>query len=71
MSQYTIIYKYGKRTRQLKIKRELKNFPSRRNGGRRKSLRTAELNEKEVIESREDLPNILGAFLIKQLFHLR
>ena len=28
-----------------------------------------ELNEKEVIELLEDLSNILGAFLIKQLFH--
>ena len=40
MSQYTIISKYGKRTRQLKFKKELRNFPSRNNGGRRKSLRT-------------------------------
>ena len=45
MSQYTLIYKYGKRTLQLKFKKELKNFPSRNNGGQRKSLR----NEKEVI----------------------
>ena len=30
-----------------------------------------ELNEKEVIELLEDLSNILGAFSIKQLFHLR
>jgi len=30
-----------------------------------------ELNEKEVIERLEDLSNILGAFLIKQLFHQR
>ena len=29
MSQHTIIYKYGKRTRQLKFKKELKNFPSK------------------------------------------
>ena len=28
-----------------------------------------ELNEKEVIELLKDLCNILGAFLIKQLFH--
>ena len=27
MSQYTIIYKYGKRTPQLKSKRQLKIFP--------------------------------------------
>ena len=39
-SQYTISSKYGKRTRQLKFKKELKNFPSRHNGGQRKSLRT-------------------------------
>ena len=31
---------------------------------------TPELNEKEVIELLEDLSNILGAFLIKQFFHL-
>ena len=30
-----------------------------------------ELNEKEVIEVLGDLSNILGAFLIKQLFHSR
>ena len=30
-----------------------------------------ELNEKDVIELLKDLPNILGAFLIKQLFHSR
>ena len=30
-----------------------------------------ELNEKEVIQLLEDLCNILGAFLIKQLFHSR
>ena len=53
MSQYTIIYKYGKRTRQLKFKKELKNFPSTNNGGRRKSL-PPELNEKEVIELLEN-----------------
>ena len=29
------------------------------------------LNEKEVIELLKDLSNILGAFLTKQLFHLR
>ena len=31
--KYTIIYKYGKRTLQLKIKTELKNFPLRSSGG--------------------------------------
>ena len=30
-----------------------------------------ELNEKEAIELLEDVSNILGAFLIKQLFHSR
>ena len=30
-----------------------------------------ELNEKEAIELFEDLFNILGVFLIKQLFHSR
>ena len=30
-----------------------------------------EFNEKEVIELLDDLSNILVAFLIKQLFHLR
>ena len=30
-----------------------------------------QLNEKEVIELLEELSNILGAFLIKQLFHSR
>ena len=30
-----------------------------------------ELNEKEVIELLQDLSHILGAFLIKQLFHSR
>ena len=65
MSQYSIIYKHGKRTGQLKIKWELKIY-----GGRRRSHRDApELNEKEVTELLEDLSNILGAFLMKQLFH--
>ena len=49
MSQYTIIYKYGKRTRQLKIKRELKNFPPETMAaGENRSA--PELNEKAVIE---------------------
>ena len=50
----------------IKIKRELKIFPSRINGGR-----PSELNENEVMELLEDLSNILGDFLIKQLFHSR
>ena len=32
---------------------------------------TRELNEKESIKPLDDLPNILGAFLIKQLFQSR
>ena len=40
MSQYTMISKYGKRTRQVKFKKELKHFPSRNSGVRRKPLRT-------------------------------
>ena len=36
ISLYTIIYKHGKRTRQLKIEMELKNFSARNNCGRRK-----------------------------------
>ena len=38
-SQYTIISKYGKRTRQLKFKKKLKNFPLINNNGQRKSFR--------------------------------
>ena len=51
MSQYTIISKYGKRTRQLKLTKEIKNFPSRNNGENRF---TPMLNEKEVIELLEN-----------------
>ena len=76
--KYTIIYKYGKRTRQLEFKRELKNFPSRDNGGRRKSLLTGvertqvtELLENATPGSTNNFSNILGAFSIKQLFHSR
>jgi len=39
MSQSAIISKYSKHTRQLKFK-NIKNFPSRNNGGWRKSVRT-------------------------------
>ena len=73
MSQFTIIYKYGKygkRTRQLKFKRGLKKFPSQETMAAGGHCFAPELNEKEVIELLEDLSNILGAFLIKQLFHL-
>jgi len=52
MSQYSMIYKYGKRTRQLKIKRKLNNFPSRNNTG--ENCCALELNEKEVIELLEN-----------------
>ena len=55
MSQYTINSKYGRPTRQLKFKKELKNVSSRNNSGRQKSLRI-ELNEKEVIEPLENAP---------------
>jgi len=51
MSQYTIIYKYGKCTCQLKFKKELKNFPSRNNDGRRKSLRTGVGWKAELIDT--------------------
>ena len=69
MGQYTIIYKYGKRLRQLKFKRVL-NFPSRNNGAGENRF-APELNKKEVIEPLEDLPNTLGAFLMQKLFHSR
>ena len=50
--------KHGKRTRQLKFKRELRNNPASH----------LELNENKVMELLEDLSNILRAFLIKQFF---
>ena len=53
MSQYTIISKYDKRMRHLNLKKELKIFPSRNNGGQRNRFAT-ELNEKEVIELLEN-----------------
>ena len=52
------------------LKRELKNFPSR-NMAAGEHRFAQELNEKEVIELLKDLSNILGTFLIKQLFHSR
>ena len=45
---YTIISKYGKRTCQLKFKKELKNSPSRNNVGNENCF-ALKLNEKEVI----------------------
>ena len=70
MSQYTIIYKYGKHTRQLKFKRKLKNLPHETMAAGENRF-TPELNGKKAIKLLEDLSNILGAFLIKQLFHSR
>ena len=51
MSQYTIISKYGKRTRQLKFKKELKHF---RSMAADEDRFAPELNEKEVIELLEN-----------------
>ena len=48
MNQYTIIYKYGKSTRQLKFKREF-SFPQETMAGGEKRF-APDLNEKEVIE---------------------
>ena len=70
MSQYTIIYKYGKCTCQLKFKRVLTIFPQETMAAG-KNCFAPKLNEKEVIELLEDLPNTLGAFLIQELFQLR
>ena len=55
MSQYTIISKYGKRTRQLKFKKELKKsvFP-RETMAAGKNCFAPELNEKEVTELLEN-----------------
>ena len=47
MSQDTIISKYGKRTRQLKFKKDFKNFPQEKRFA-------PELNEKKVIELLEN-----------------
>ena len=56
-SQYTLIYKYGNCTHQLKFRKGAKNFLSRNNGGQQKSL-AAELKEKEVIELLENAGSI-------------
>ena len=53
MSQYTIIYKYGKHTRQLKFKKELKNFPQETMAASENRF-APELNEKEAIEPLEN-----------------
>ena len=51
MSQYTVIYKYGKRTCQLKIKRNLKKQVSLKRHWRKGENRFApKLNEKKVVE---------------------
>ena len=55
MSQYTIIYKNGKRTRQLKFKWSNNIFP-RETVAAGESRFAPELNEKEVIELLQDLP---------------
>ena len=53
-SQYTIIYKYCKRIRLLKSKKELKNFPSRNTMAASENRFSPEWddekNEKELIE---------------------
>ena len=59
--QYAIIYKYGKRTRQLKFKRELKISPQETMAASENRF-APELSENEVIELLEDLSNILGRF---------
>ena len=64
-------YKYGKRTRQLKFKKELKKIFPQETMAAGENRFAPGLNEKEVIELLEDLSNILGALLIKQLFHSR
>ena len=51
MSQYTIIYKYGKCTRQLKMKRNI--FPQETMAAGENRC-APELNEKEVIELLEN-----------------
>ena len=53
MSQYIIIYKYGKRTCQLKFKKELKNFPQEAMAANENRF-AKKLNKKEVIELLEN-----------------
>ena len=55
----------------LKFKSELKHFPSQQTMAAGENPFVLELNEKELIELLEELSHILGAFLIKQLFHSR
>ena len=62
MSQYTIIYKYGKRSRQLEFKRELTNFPQETMAAKENRL-APEFNEMEAIELLEDLSNSLVGYL--------
>ena len=54
MSQYTVISKYGKRTRQLKFKKELKNFFLKKQWRSAKIRFAPLLNEKEFIELLEN-----------------
>ena len=49
MSQYTIISKYGKRTRRLEFKKELNIFPQETRAAGKNRF-APELNEKEVNE---------------------
>ena len=53
MSQYTIISKYSKRTRQLKFKNELKIFPQETMAASENRF-APELSEKEAIELLEN-----------------
>ena len=55
MSQYTTIEKYGKRTRKLKFKRELKVSPKKQ---WRPEKIASHLSWMEVIEPLENLSNI-------------
>jgi len=53
-----------------KFKRVLTNFPQETMAAGKNRF-APKLNEKEVIELLEDLPNTLGAFVIQQLFQSR
>ena len=53
MSQYTIIYKYGKRTRQLKFKKGLKLLPKETMAASENRF-APELNERNIIELLEN-----------------
>jgi len=55
MSQYTIVSKYGRRTRQLKFKKELKIFTQETMAAGENRFAPG-LNEKEVIELLDATP---------------